>query len=688
MTYARARRLAFSLAVTALPFLSASPPALAAEVGEIAGDPVSLSVTNTAIGVYHFDNRNTRNVSPATRVDDGYAELLDRLNVQLNWSRLRFGLRLDGSAYLLTPSLADARRLAAEDQRSLGQEPTNDYANRYYRELNTRFQSSLYPSKLYFGYAQKGLDITAGDFYVQLGRGLVFSVRKIDELAIDTTVRGVKVAADRRFEKFQLAATAFAGQMNPMRVDEQSGRQLSQAGSPLFFGFPSANDLSYYQEGADGQLQLATDRARPSYLPDTVVGGRVEGGTSFVKLGANAAVLLRQSYAEENLRCVAACGGDARCVSDCGADFPEFSTTNTSLRHNQIRTLSGSVSLPNIEKMGDFYLEVAKQDMVDGRANMLDSAGRASGHDADVGGYAVYANANLRAGSTTLSLEGKHYRSFFPLSANVDSSTPGFGASEFNVLAYNQVPTVEPIYVEQLGQPNVCITGGRGRLDHRFRKNVLVYGWLGRYTSYSEITTNDDCVAAPELATHTWDAAIGTELNFDKGRSRFYAWAGARLTDREVSSDANAAGETAVFYREGYLRYDVIKHLAGDFSVQIQGVHRHRYEPLGFASPWDEGENYTALQWSPHWSAIFGYEYLAKDGCIPARPGEETISLCHYVNGGLQWRSAGKGGVAGQIFDSASVFVGQRRGAVRCVSGVCRQFPPFEGARLEVVSRF
>ena len=32
-------------------------------------------------------------------------------------------------------------------------------------------------------------------------------------------------------------------------------------------------------------------------------------------------------------------------------------------------------------------------------------------------------------------------------------------------------------------------------------------------------------------------------------------------------------------------------------------------------------------------------------------------------------------------------FVGQTRPALRCVSGVCRQFPAFEGAKLEVVVR-
>jgi hypothetical protein len=139
-----------------------------------------------------------------------------------------------------------------------------------------------------------------------------------------------------------------------------------------------------------------------------------------------------------------------------------------------------------------------------------------------------------------------------------------------------------------------------------------------------------------------------------------------------------------VFYREGYIRYDLVKHLGGPFSLQFQGFHRRRFEPVAFAEPWMEGENYTALQWSPHVVAIFGYEYFGKKGCDP---GSED-PLCHYVNGGLQWRSSSSERVVERIFDTVSLFVGQRRGAIRCVSGVCRQFPPFEGARLEIVSRF
>jgi hypothetical protein len=54
----------------------------------------------------------------------------------------------------------------------------------------------------------------------------------------------------------------------------------------------------------------------------------------------------------------------------------------------------------------------------------------------------------------------------------------------------------------------------------------------------------------------------------------------------------------------------------------------------------------------------------------------------------MQDKSASNEAVLNQVFDMVQVFGGQRRGAVRCVSGVCRQFPPFEGANIELIVRF
>ena len=67
-------------------------------------------------------------------------------------------------------------------------------------------------------------------------------------------------------------------------------------------------------------------------------------------------------------------------------------------------------------------------------------------------------------------------------------------------------------------------------------------------------------------------------------------------------------------------------------------------------------------------------------------PARAQQNFCNYVNGGLQWRSGStwaespRTRYVAQLFDAVNVFVGQRRGAIRCVNGSCRQFQPFEGA--------
>jgi hypothetical protein len=717
---AATRRLA---ALAALAAQSAPAAALAAEVPNVGGKPLLVDVTNTGIFNYHFDNRNFKASDISTQVDDNYAEWLDRFNVQLSWWRLRLGLRLDGAAFAGTMKTSDIVERAADKiyaptppatelTPSQLEKAQNDERNSFYRELHSRYLRNFYPSKLFVGYSQPGVDVTVGDFYAQLGRGLVFSVRKIDELAIDTTVRGIKVVADHDFGAFRLAGTLFAGQMNPLRGDEATGRRLHGDGSPLFFAFPRAGDLGTYAFDGEGKPIKVVDAARPSYLEDTVLGAHIEGGNRLFTLGANTSVLARKSHTDDLRSCIAE--GNASNAGaggpSCNDQFPDFNAQDASRRHNTIVTYSGSLTVPSIAKHGDLYVEVAGQNLRDGHLP-TDPTIPISGRDKDLSGYAVYASGSFSEGPLSVSVELKHYRRFFPLAANIDLTTPGFRAPEYSVISYNSVPTAEPIYTEQIGSPNVCITGGRGRADYRFNREASVYAWLGRYSSWSESnTSNNDCVTTREQETRTWDGAVGVDLGFERGKTHARAWVGARTTDR-VAPENPDPHETFTFYREGYLRYDLVKHISGPFSIQLQGFHRRRYEPsstiildggdLNAAElPWTEGENYTALQWSPHLSAVVGYEYLIKNGCQPALPATRTQAssggrdVCHYVNGGIQWRShQGEDGspltrTLGRLFDTVAVFVGQRRGAVRCVSGVCRQFPPFEGAKLEVTSRF
>lgn len=684
----------------ALAALLAAGRAQAIEFKDLGGRPLAIDVTNTAIASYHFDNRNDtidRNVKD--RVDDDYFDYVDRLNVQLGYWRFRLNVRLDGQAYANTVDSSNVARFTIDDLNELGERADSNNiitrSNQFLRELNTRYQNGIYPAKLSLVYQQPGLDITAGDFYAQLGRGLVLSLRKVDELAIDTTIRGGKIQASKSLGSFRIGGTLLAGMTNPQRVDEATGRVVTASPSGLFFGFPEPSKLEQFDaNGKLGTLPLT----RPNFQSDAIFGGRIEGGHTLVQVAANVSVLVREDHSRPYRWCIGDAGQDTAAKEACEFSNPVLDSNTPAIAHSQIRTWSGSVNLPQISKYADLYVEVAGQQLAEGTYFLQKDPVTGQNRAPDIDGYAVYANANVRLGALSIGLEGKHYKRFFGLAANVATSPPGFSGPEFSVLSYSSPPTAEPIYVEPLGSPNVCNTGGRADTRYRFSRQAAAFAWAGYYVSYSEFAENPTCDEKPvkvtgadgsvretSLRTETWDVAVGGDLSFEKEKSYAKVTLGARTSDAPEPSQSYEESHGHTFYRETYVRYDVVKHLFGAFSVQAQGFHRHRHLPERFDNPWWEGENYLALQWAPRLAGVFGYEYTSQLGCSrDAKEGE----FCHYLNGGLTFRALASDGIWGQIFNSVGIFVGQRRAAIRCVSGVCRQFPPFEGAKLELVSRF
>lgn len=684
-----------SLFALGLALATAGAPQLAhaVEVEDVGGETLTIDITNTAIGNYLFDNRNdtlTGIAPPSTIVDDTFGEFIDHLNLSVYYWRFRAGVRVDLNTYAGQLDDYDLRDIAAE---RLPDDPGNpfgptgvdryEYENAFRRELHTRYQNTIYPSKLFVGYTAPGVDVTIGDFYAQLGRGLVLSVRKIDEVGQDTTIRGFKTSFKKSFEDASLSVTALAGQANPLRVDDQTGRRLHGDGSLLFFGFPSADDFTYYTFDNTGATNYVTDRARPSYLEDAIYGLSVEAGPRAVLFGAHASLLSRKSNGDSFIDCEAA--GSAGCATT----FPVFATTNDARLRDTIISASGSINIPNIANHGDAYLEVAVQHATDGRAIAKDGEGYKRVEDNT--GYGAYLTGTVREGPIAVTLEAKHYRSLLPLSGNISGSGASdrvFAAPEFDTVGYNQPPNADSYYQEPIGAPNVCITGGRARVDYQATDHQSVYSWFGVYNSLTEVdTTNIACDAEEDdRITWTFDGAAGVDQAYEKGKTYIKAWIGARQTIHAGDHDTvNLEEPTDQFYREGYIRYDVAKHLAGDFTLQSQGFHRHRYEPVLSADWWNEGENYLALRWAPHFAFIFGFEYLGRPGCQP----DPEVGTCFYFSGGAQFKSsAAKENFAEMLFDTVNLFVGQRRGAIRCVSGVCRQFPPFEGAKLELTSRF
>lgn len=623
---------------TVLACFLVAPAANAMEGGDVAGHPLTVDVTETAVFNYNFDNRND------DPTDDDWGTWLNRLNVQASWYRLVLGVRVDSSMFFQRP---DPNALAQEDLARREpplpgeiQDPPNVFlpqrTGEYGRDLSNRYLNTVYPSKMYLSYAAPNVEATVGDLYAQFGRGLVLSVRKIDELAVDTTIRGGKISYRVPMpEGSKLKLIGLGGYMNPLRVDESSGRVLQSPSAWIFAGMPQPQSTSYLPDPT------------PSFVPDRLVGASIEGGLTAATLGVHGVLLDRPAL--------------------CGLpNAPENCTPYVNQYErgaHQVRNVSSSLALPNIYDHGSFYVEVAAQQQRNPSAVAGQTLGKTSVDD--VNGYAVYSAISGDAGPMSLTVEGKHYRKFYPLSANIDADGM---VNEFSLVQYSAPPTTLPVYVDtESNFFNICVSGGRGRLDARATDDLLVYGWVGRYASWSE-SGSVDCDIDAKNRNDIWDTAVGVEALFEKKRSHAFLSVGAR-DDQLAQKRDTAAPTSEVYYREGYVRYDLVKALTPTLYLQVQGTVRRRHDESKTPIPWWEGENYTGLQWSPHLSVAFGYEYLTAAG----HPGS-------YYNGAVKWRI--------DPDKSLRLFVGQQRGALRCISGVCREFPAFEGAKAEAVVRF
>jgi hypothetical protein len=614
--------------------LAISSRAQAIEPGKLGDHEVRIDVTNASSVVYNFDNRDDKQHDVASRANDDWGMWYNRLNLQAAWGQWTAGVRVDNAWFYRSPyPEAIAIELEADRPRAAGSLPGPVYFRQKLQaageELSTRYINWVYPAKYYVGYTSRDVEVTAGDFYAQFGRGLVLSVRKLDEIASDTTVRGGRVTGRLRAGDLRLRLSALGGSMNPLRIDEASGRYLGVDDS-VTPGF-----LAVTEGGMPRAIETDFLRQTPTYAPDRLAGGQVEIATDAFKLGTQATLLARQPALTEDV-----------------------------VRSADILTGSQSLEIPDFDGHGAGYLEVALQNLTP-EPSAVGESNQEKGHGNP--GYAVYTSVSLIEQPVSLLVEGRHYRRFFPLAANVDTQRAG----EFAIVQYSAPPTTEAFWVDtEFESFNTCVTGGRAKGDVHLGKDESVYAWVGHYYTWAESVTNARCEIADQNLNRVWDLATGLEITGQKRKSRYNGMVGARIdeTDREITSPGG--GRTHVFYQEVYSRYDLMHWIGGPFSVQFQGWHRRRFQTLGGPNnPWNEGQHLTGVEWGRGIATAFGIEYDTN----PATPDI-------YFNGQAVYRLSGD--------TSVSLFVGQRRGSLRCVGGVCRVFPPFEGARLDTTLRF
>ena len=86
---------------------------------------------------------------------------------------------------------------------------------RYLKRPTTKYKGKILPERLQIGYKIGDWKLTVGDFYKQLGRGLVLSFRKGDEVSADTAIRGGELVYSASGHK----VTLFGGYRNQANFD-------------------------------------------------------------------------------------------------------------------------------------------------------------------------------------------------------------------------------------------------------------------------------------------------------------------------------------------------------------------------------------------------------------------------------------------------------------------------------------
>ncbi|MSP17905.1 MAG: hypothetical protein EXR73_15105 [Myxococcales bacterium] len=531
--------------------------------GELGGTRVDLTATTGA--AWHADNGNG---SPC---DDRYGDGVLRLNAVGNRGPWRFGVRLDGAAFVAAPGAGDGCSESV---------------------LENRYQPRGVPEKLQLGWAgrdvtgRRDAEVTLGDAYVSFGRGLTLSLRKVDELGVDTTLRGAKVI----LRNGALSATVAAGTPNPGNLDEASGRRLV--------------DPYDLVAGVESRVAL----------------GRRAG------IGAHvAAIAFHEPHG--------------------------FVPPGQDLSYGERWLIGGPVfDAPRLSKQVGVYLEGVAQRRAPAR----------EGSEVETG-FGLYGAVTILAGRATVLVEGKAY-------GDLEIAQPDLTdlhELEFSALQYAAAPTAERL-LQEIAHPQREIFGARVRVDVAASTRLAAHASAAVFRDQVgyDVDVDPGLAVMLESATGTIvDPYAGVELRWDSARSRALLSGGYR---------AVVAGEqTDLVYGDGHVELDFVQAFAEGRAVEVGATHLERQKiDAGVAKDWREGSVQLGTRPTRRLLVAAGWDYTT----------DTSQPRTHFLSGTLEWQLSAS--------SSVRLFGGAMRGGLKCVSGVCRTFPPFEGVKLAMTLRW
>lgn len=550
--------------------------------------------------------------------DDGFVSLVTRLNVGAD-TRMR-------RATLGTQIRVDGQKIWFVDGQDCG-----STGNCVSVEDDVRLERTTVRLDT------KHASLFGGDYNVQNGRGLGLSVRKIDEIGVDTTIKGGRVDLRTR----PVRATAFAGFANRQNSDFATRQLLPDPGYP-------AKSYTFQRDaleaGCDVSSALDPDIGNPFWAvcSDLVAGGRVEGTLpGRVDVGAHYAYV------------------------DFGDEV--IARTDNVVVDEHLHQIGADMGRARIGGVWDTFIGASG---IVRNPNLRDTAFETERYD----GHGIYASNTFFLGTTTLLVEAKHYTDYL------------MALSQNALVQYTENPTLER--EDQQVPGNLNATGGRVRIDHTWRElgltvfaNSLAYVFA---ENLGQVAWRED---EGRMAMHNYAGVIYRRPDADL----VVQASGGYRYERFLQTDRQGGTLRRRFpHAELYLSIPLAKRGGLTHALAIRG--EGRWENIRFGASEDFFRGLFSLGYSL--SPWFSITYLQGiDTELPVPEGEPSLTYERCSNAiGSTCRPHLWPGVQAQINVMSSsfvrIFAGRQVGGRVCVNGSCRALPDFEGARVELVMGF
>lgn len=382
-----------------------------------------------------FSEYFAENYDPTDR-NDGFVSLVNRVN--LGWdARLRRGVRLHNAFRIDTQNLF---RLA-DDVCDANDDGTIDASE----ADNCVFTDDVRLERATFRVDSRWISGTAGDFQAQFARGIPLSVRKVDQIGVDATIKGGRLDVHAG----PVEIIGLAGYANAQNSDFATRQLVEDPGYP-----------AQYAGGCQVRDRPRIGNRVWSVCTDLVAAGRVEARLPRrVTVGAHYGhVAFGQQISQ-------------------GID-------------DSVHLAGFDVGRRRIAKVWDLYLGgttlVRVRDAPELDVPALEGV--------DYVGYATYLENTLLFGSTTALIELKHYRDYMVALLPTQ-------------LQYASPPSLEREDQQVPGAYNA--TGGRVRVDHTWQdRDFTLYGNVVGYAFSEAIQEEPFDPAQGRVATHSYLGAI------------------------------------------------------------------------------------------------------------------------------------------------------------------------------------